>query len=255
MSIKEEKISDCWQTPQKLFDELNEEYGPFDIDLAATRENSKCDSYYIDYLNNIIGHQVKDYVRELPLSEVTSTSDEDLTCFLNPPYSNPLPFIQKAWEDSKHCKIVLLVKVDTSTKWWSVFWDYEDVYDCPNCGVSPETVCLSENSDGCYCAVCKHETYDREDWKIKESGPKPGCSYKFLPKRVQFDPPPEMNVWKEGDSWYVKCNKGDYTEKGTCYEYRGDNVHLCRQCKGKGKKRLAGPSFASAVLVFDRREL
>ncbi len=37
-----EKLSDQWQTPQWLFDELNQEFN-FDIDLCANSENSKCE--------------------------------------------------------------------------------------------------------------------------------------------------------------------------------------------------------------------
>jgi len=40
--------------------------------------------------------------------------------FVNPPYSNPLPWIEKAIEESKKGKtIVLLLNVDTSTKWFA----------------------------------------------------------------------------------------------------------------------------------------
>ena len=39
--------------------------------------------------------------------------------YCNPPYSNPLPFVKKAIEESKKGKlIVLLLKMDTSTKWF-----------------------------------------------------------------------------------------------------------------------------------------
>jgi len=39
--------------------------------------------------------------------------------FVNPPYSKPLPWVQKAIEENKKGKyIVLLLKVDCSTKWY-----------------------------------------------------------------------------------------------------------------------------------------
>ena len=39
--------------------------------------------------------------------------------FVNPPYSNPLPWVKKAIEEQKKGKtIVLLLKMDTSTKWF-----------------------------------------------------------------------------------------------------------------------------------------
>lgn len=39
--------------------------------------------------------------------------------YVNPPYSNPLPWVEKAIEESKRgCKVVMLLPVDTSTKWF-----------------------------------------------------------------------------------------------------------------------------------------
>lgn len=37
--------SDEWATPQKIYDELNEEFH-FTLDPCATSENHKCDTYY-----------------------------------------------------------------------------------------------------------------------------------------------------------------------------------------------------------------
>ena len=37
--------SDEWATPQKFFDEMNEEFH-FDLDVCATDENHKCDEYF-----------------------------------------------------------------------------------------------------------------------------------------------------------------------------------------------------------------
>lgn len=101
-----DKESDLWETPQWLFDELNKEFN-FAWDLCCNEENKKCDLSPVDYLKYDL-------------------SWDDKPCFMNPPYSNPLPFIQKAYEDSKYCTIVMLIKCDTSTKAWGVFWDYEN---------------------------------------------------------------------------------------------------------------------------------
>ena len=39
--------------------------------------------------------------------------------YVNPPYSNPLPFVLKAIEENKKGKrIVMLLRMDTSTKWF-----------------------------------------------------------------------------------------------------------------------------------------
>ncbi len=40
--------------------------------------------------------------------------------YVNPPYSNPLPWVEKAIEEWKKGKmIVMLLRVDTSTKWFA----------------------------------------------------------------------------------------------------------------------------------------
>ncbi len=95
--------SDEWATPQDLFDRLHAEFD-FQIDLAATAENSKCGNYFWD----------KD--------------DDSLTKWwgenykrgwLNPPYSRGLcaKFIAKAAEERrKGFLTVLLLPARTDTK-------------------------------------------------------------------------------------------------------------------------------------------
>ncbi len=41
---------------------------------------------------------------------------EELSVFVNPPWSDPLPFAIKAWEADSFC---FLVKEDPTTEWWS----------------------------------------------------------------------------------------------------------------------------------------
>lgn len=123
------KLSDEWQTPQGLFDALNKgglyqgikfEGFNFDVDLCATEYNSKCAVFSKDYLNDV-GELIHERAESFYLREGFKYWN---ACFMNPPYSNPKPFLQKAWEDSKHCKIVCLLKVDPSTRWWATFWNY-----------------------------------------------------------------------------------------------------------------------------------
>ncbi len=38
--------------------------------------------------------------------------------FVNPPYSNPLPWVKKAIDQSKNCPVVMLLKHDSSTEWF-----------------------------------------------------------------------------------------------------------------------------------------
>jgi phage N-6-adenine-methyltransferase len=108
------KLSDEWRTPQWLFDELNKEFN-FDTDVCATKDNAKCPRFLKDALIN------------------TEWAGID-KAFMNPPYSNPFPFVNMAYIQSKYGRtIVCLLKVDTSTKWWSVFWDYQK--HCPKSSV------------------------------------------------------------------------------------------------------------------------
>lgn len=102
MMIRE---SDLWETPTDLFNTLNKEFR-FEYDICADSNNYKCENYGTDYMNDV---DIKNYS----------------SAFINPPYSNPLPFVKKAYEDSIYCKIVLLIKCDPSTRCWGVFWDYD----------------------------------------------------------------------------------------------------------------------------------
>lgn len=183
--------------------------------------------------------------------------------------------IPTMWENSKYCKIVCLVKCDPSTKWWATFWEYRGT--CPFCMDGTEEFeaysfnsGLIEDVKG-FCMSCAgSQIYN---------GPKPGCQVIFFPKRIKFDPPQELRdsgeVWKVGSKWVQKCRnivckKGkvrsseycvhgtpDFYEEGSWGE-RDPMKYIyndCSLCKGKGYDELSGPSFASALLIFDRRGL
>ncbi len=118
-----EKVTDLWQTPKYLLDQLKLEF-QFDIDLCANESNKVAPIYFKDYLIN-----------ELPENAIYDNEYVDNrvnTAFMNPPYSKPKEFIKKAWEDSKKWRIVCLLKSDTGTQWFGVFWDYEK--HCPKEG-------------------------------------------------------------------------------------------------------------------------
>ncbi len=156
------KQSDEWQTSQWLYDELNAEFN-FDIDLCATKENSKCNTFCYDYLNNVVGNLAHNQRNRLDDECWSKHLRFKKAAFMNPPYSNPRPFVEKAFKDAKENKItiVCLLKCDPSTRWWAVFWDYG--------GTSP-------HCDSQWC----------DEWY---RGPKPGVEVRFLPKRVKFEHP------------------------------------------------------------------
>ena len=65
-----------------------------------------------------------------PITDGLEIEWKDKT-YVNPPYSKPLPWIEKAIEENKKGKtIAMLLKVDTSTKWYAkliearahIFW-------------------------------------------------------------------------------------------------------------------------------------
>lgn len=91
-------ISDEYGTPQVLFDIYNDEFG-FNLDVCASAKNHKCKKYWTkddDGLAQIWG-------------EVN---------WCNPPYSNQLPWIEKAVNEKLDgfTATVLLLKYDPSTK-------------------------------------------------------------------------------------------------------------------------------------------
>lgn len=111
-----------WETPQRLFDELNEEFN-FTIDLAANSENHKVKRYY-----NLEHNSLQQY-----------WSNE--RAFLNPPYGRQMGrWIKKCAETQKYNKqlsipplaidspvIVALLPARTCTRWF-----HEYIYNKPN---------------------------------------------------------------------------------------------------------------------------
>lgn len=98
-SFTPKEIKDLWQTPKSIFNNLNREFN-FTGDVAASYGNRLCEDH---------------------LTEV----DNSLECewfsvnWLNPPYSNIMPWVNKSIvEHEKGKTIVMLVPADTSVKWF-----------------------------------------------------------------------------------------------------------------------------------------
>lgn len=75
-----EKDKDRWRTPPWLYAWLTDLYGPFDIDLTADKSNALCEKYFTKRMN--------------ALSK--AWRDHGRTGFMNPPYSEPGPFVKQA---------------------------------------------------------------------------------------------------------------------------------------------------------------
>ena len=92
--------SDNWETPQDLFDHLDKIFH-FDIDVCATKENSKCEKYYTPEMDGL-------------------KQEWKGVCWCNPPYGREIgKWVEKAYKSN--CMVVMLLPARTDTKW---FHDY-----------------------------------------------------------------------------------------------------------------------------------
>lgn len=92
--------TDLWETPQDLFDKLNEEFR-FEIDVCALPENAKCEKYFTPEQDGL-------------------AQEWDGVCWMNPPYGREIhKWIIKASMSARHgATVVCLVPARTDTKWW-----------------------------------------------------------------------------------------------------------------------------------------
>ena len=98
--------SDEWETPDDLFNELNDKYN-FTLDPASTKDNSKCEKFFTVEENGLI------------------QSWEGERVFCNPPYSQVKDWAEKASKEAeKGTLIVMLVPSRTDTIWFHKY-----VYD------------------------------------------------------------------------------------------------------------------------------
>ena len=75
-----------WETPQDKWNEWNNIYD-FQIDLASSKENSKCGEFYID--------------EEIDSLSVDWHTLTDGWMWINPPYDQSKEFIKKCDEEAK----------------------------------------------------------------------------------------------------------------------------------------------------------
>ncbi len=92
--------TDDWETPQDLFDKLDQEF-EFNLDVCATQDNRKCRNFYTKELDGL-------------------KQDWHGVCWMNPPYGREIgKWVQKAYEESlKGSTVVCLLPSRTDTRWW-----------------------------------------------------------------------------------------------------------------------------------------
>lgn len=95
--------TDLWETPQDLFDKLNNEF-QFTLDVCATPENAKCDKFYTKDQDGL-KHPWKG------------------TVWCNPPYGRGIgQWVRRAlFASVSGSTVVMLLPARTDTKW---FHDY-----------------------------------------------------------------------------------------------------------------------------------
>lgn len=91
-----------WETPDKIFDELNQEFH-FELDAAASESNAKCEKFYTEKEDGL-------------------NQKWDVSTFCNPPYGRKLTgeWVKKAYQEHQKYRntIVLLIPARTDTKWF-----------------------------------------------------------------------------------------------------------------------------------------
>ena len=98
------KKSDEWETPQKLFDDLNDNYN-FTLDVCATAENAKCKKFFTVEDNGL------------------EQSWKGHRCWCNPPYSKIYHWALKAVEQHRIHEVgtLMLLPARTDTLWFHAF--------------------------------------------------------------------------------------------------------------------------------------
>ena len=92
--------TDLWETPQDLFDKLNNEFH-FTLDVCATPENAKCDSFYTKEQDGL-SHPWKGAV------------------WCNPPYGKQIgSWVRRGFFASQSGNtVVMLLPARTDTRWF-----------------------------------------------------------------------------------------------------------------------------------------
>lgn len=95
-------VRDLWETPDEIVEYMENRYGEYDLDAAASENNKKCDKFYSQETNCL-----------------KRWWGSNKHVWLNPPYSRPDAFIKKAIEQMEHNnQIDILLPGDNSTAWF-----------------------------------------------------------------------------------------------------------------------------------------
>lgn len=100
--------NDLWKTPPQVIEYIQNRFGTIMLDLCSSDENKVCD-FNINESDNFLD----DKWMHLHMIET------GYLCWMNPPYSNPLPFVKQAIKWSQYGFAVAgILNHDTSTRWF-----------------------------------------------------------------------------------------------------------------------------------------
>lgn len=95
-------IKDSWSTPAEVIDFMVKRYGKYDLDAAASANNAVCEKFFDEKTNCL-----------------KRWWGSKKHVWLNPPFSNALPFVEKAAEQARNGNQVdVLLNADSSTAWF-----------------------------------------------------------------------------------------------------------------------------------------
>ena len=99
---------DLWRTPQQVIDYIESRFGKIKLDLCGSDEGHVCDFYLTEHDNFLDEKWVMNHM-----------VDFGNLCWMNCPYSNPLPFVQQAikWSQAGYA-VAGILNNDSSTKWF-----------------------------------------------------------------------------------------------------------------------------------------
>jgi phage N-6-adenine-methyltransferase len=104
LASSEFKETDLWETPDYIFDALNDKFY-FTLDPCATKENAKCKYFFTEKENGL------------------KQSWNGAIIFCNPPYSrgNIDLWVKKCFDNRRHQTVVALLPVSTSADWFQKY--------------------------------------------------------------------------------------------------------------------------------------
>ncbi len=92
-------IRQDWETPESIFEPLNEEFG-FTLDVCATPNNAKCQKYFTIIDNGLL-------------------QQWSGVCWMNPPFGKQGKWVAKAYQSAQEgATVVCLLPSRTNTNWW-----------------------------------------------------------------------------------------------------------------------------------------